>query len=66
VIDSPTYKIHSRFAIPIDRAKEIIEELKTYGRVQRPYIGISMLSVSHNTRHKYCSLFILRFRLSLF
>jgi S1-C subfamily serine protease len=44
------------FAIPIDRAKEIIEELKTYGRVQRPYIGISMLSVSHNTRHKFIKL----------
>jgi putative serine protease PepD len=29
------------FAIPIDTAKEVIKDLKTQGRVIRPYIGIS-------------------------
>jgi len=33
------------FAIPIDRAKEIIEDLNTHGKVQRPYVGLGMLGI---------------------
>lgn len=33
------------FAIPIDVAKDVIEQLQRTGRVVRPYIGIKMLQL---------------------
>jgi len=37
------------FAIPIDTAKDVIEQLQQRGRVIRPYIGIKMLQLTeHN------------------
>jgi serine protease Do len=33
------------FAIPIDRALRVAEELKTYGRIRRPYVGIDAVAV---------------------
>lgn len=34
------------FAIPIDKAKEIADQLRQHGRVDRTYIGISMLPLT--------------------
>lgn len=34
------------FAIPIDTAKLVARQLVTHGRVGRPYIGISMLTLT--------------------
>jgi S1-C subfamily serine protease len=34
------------FAIPIDTARLVARQLVTHGRVGRPYIGISMLTLS--------------------
>lgn len=37
------------FAIPIDTAKDVIQQLQQRGRVVRPYIGIKMLQLNeHN------------------
>lgn len=37
------------FAIPIDTAKDVIQQLEQRGRVIRPYIGIKMLQLNqHN------------------
>lgn len=37
------------FAIPIDTAKDVIQQLQQRGRVIRPYIGIKMLQLNeHN------------------
>ncbi len=33
------------FAIPIDTAREVAQQLKEIGRVLRPYVGIKMLQV---------------------
>ena len=34
------------FAIPIDTAKDVLQQLKEYGRVLRPYCGIRMLQLT--------------------
>lgn len=34
------------FAIPIDAAKNVVDQLLTSGRVSRPYIGIKMLQLT--------------------
>mmetsp|Transcript_2795 Transcript_2795/g.6823 ORF Transcript_2795/g.6823 Transcript_2795/m.6823 type:complete len:400 (+) Transcript_2795:3-1202(+) len=34
------------FAIPIDLAKEVVQQLKTTGKVQRPYLGIKMMTLN--------------------
>jgi S1-C subfamily serine protease len=34
------------FAIPIDRAKEIVNELREHGKVMRAYVGLTMLSLN--------------------
>lgn len=37
------------FAIPIDTAKDVVQQLQQRGRVVRPYIGIKMLQLNeHN------------------
>ncbi|MBE9221353.1 trypsin-like peptidase domain-containing protein [Cyanobacterium stanieri LEGE 03274] len=40
------------FAIPINRAAEIAEQLITDGRVEHPYIGISMVSITPQNRQR--------------
>jgi len=40
------------FAIPINRAAEIAEQLITDGRVDHPYIGISMVSLTPQNRQR--------------
>lgn len=37
------------FAIPVDTAKFVIQQVLKYGRVVRPYIGIKMLDLSART-----------------
>jgi serine protease Do len=37
------------FAIPIDRALRVAEELDTYGRIRRPYVGIDAVAVESDT-----------------
>ena len=33
------------FAVPIDTAKEVVEELKAHGRVERPWLGVEFVPV---------------------
>ncbi|AFZ48460.1 HtrA2 peptidase [Cyanobacterium stanieri PCC 7202] len=40
------------FAIPINRAAEIAEQLIADGRVEHPYIGISMVSITPQNRQR--------------
>jgi len=37
------------FAIPIDRAIKVAQDLKTYGDVQRPWLGVSLVDVRIRT-----------------
>ena len=37
------------FAIPIDRALQIAEELRRYGRIRRPYVGVDPMAVESDT-----------------
>lgn len=41
------------FAIPINSTTDIINQLKTYSKVKRPYIGISGRDLSESTAKKY-------------
>jgi len=35
------------FAIPIDTAWKVLQQLKTHGKVMRPYIGMKMVTISN-------------------
>jgi serine protease Do len=37
------------FAIPIDRALRIVQELRDFGRIRRPYVGVDPLAVESDT-----------------
>jgi len=37
------------FAIPIDRALKIADELRKFGRIRRPYVGLDVASVSSDS-----------------
>lgn len=41
------------FAIPINHAKRDLEDLKKYGRVRRPFIGIRYLIVDENMKERH-------------
>lgn len=36
------------FAIPIDTAREVVQQLREHGRVLRPYAGIRMLQLTES------------------
>ena len=36
------------FAIPIDTAKDVVQQLREHGRVLRPYAGIRMLQLTES------------------
>ena len=38
------------FAIPIDRAKRVVEDLLTHGKVRRPWIGVQLMRTSEDPR----------------
>lgn len=40
------------FAIPINAAKRALEDLKKYGRIRRPFLGIRYLSIDQNLKEK--------------
>lgn len=37
------------FAIPIDRARRIADELREFGRIRRPYVGVDAVAVESDT-----------------
>jgi serine protease Do len=41
------------FAIPIDLARRVMEDLVEYGRVRRPYLGVSMVAVEAEDAEYY-------------
>lgn len=41
------------FAIPINTAKEILEQLKNYGRVKRGYIGVQIASITEDLAEEF-------------
>jgi len=40
------------FAIPINAAKRALDDLKKYGRIRRPFLGIRYLSIDQNLKEK--------------
>ncbi len=40
------------FAIPINAAKRALDDLKKYGRIRRPFLGIRYLTVDQNLKEK--------------
>jgi serine protease Do len=40
------------FAIPINSAKRVLSDLKKYGRIRRPFLGIRYLTVDSNLKEK--------------
>ncbi|MEK7573995.1 MAG: trypsin-like peptidase domain-containing protein [Patescibacteria group bacterium] len=40
------------FAIPINTAKRALNDLKKYGRIRRPFLGIRYLSIDQNLKEK--------------
>jgi serine protease Do len=41
------------FAIPIDRAKKDLEEIKTHGRIRQPFLGIRYLLLNKNLQKQF-------------
>ena len=41
------------FAIPIDRAKKDLEEIKTYGRIRRPSLGIRYIILNRKLQNRF-------------
>ncbi|MEZ2233766.1 HhoA/HhoB/HtrA family serine endopeptidase [Microcoleus sp.] len=41
------------FAIPIDRAQQIAEELATTGKAEHPYLGVRMLSITPEVKAEF-------------
>lgn len=41
------------FAIPINRAKKMIEEVKTKGKIEAPFLGISYLLINEEVQKKF-------------
>ncbi len=41
------------FAIPIDRAKKDLEEIKKYGRIRRPFFGVRYMILNKNLQKKF-------------
>ncbi len=41
------------FAIPSNLVRKVIEDLKTYGRVRRPILGVTILNVDDDIARKY-------------
>jgi S1-C subfamily serine protease len=37
------------FAIPIDRALRVVDELRRFGRIRRPYVGVDPMAVQSDT-----------------
>jgi serine protease Do len=48
LIDTEGYSLS--FAIPINVIKEAVNELKTLGKVSRPYLGVSYQTINNNVR----------------
>jgi S1-C subfamily serine protease len=40
------------FAIPINAAKRVLSDLKKYGRIRRPFLGIRYLTIDSNLKEK--------------
>jgi serine protease Do len=40
------------FAIPIEQAKRDLEEIRKFGRIRRPYVGLRHLIINHNMRER--------------
>lgn len=40
------------FALPINETKRDLEELKKYGRIKRPFLGIRYILIDENTKNK--------------
>ena len=41
------------FAIPINKARRDLDELKKYGRIRRPFLGVRYLSINHLIQKRF-------------
>ncbi len=47
---SGTGSVGIGFAVPVDTAKRVVRELKTHGRVERPWLGLEFVAITDSMR----------------